>query len=303
LLNSVYYTWLCGFLFNQFMSAGCTGVVTDLRRKFEWHNPHYLVILKKILLMEYYICENVFVPLRSGPSHKAEMTSQILFGEKYTVVDKSGSWIKIEINFDKYQGWIDTDHIQDSRDEGFSCGYVLNRALACYKDDKTKMVLEAGSEVYNPDFEEKTFVVGKNVYTAVSEFNNKFIATNDSLPETAMKFLNSPYMWGGRITSGIDCSGLTQLVYKIHGFKLPRDSFQQAETGRNIDFINEAEPGDLVFFDNERGRIAHVGMIISSGLVIHSSGRVRMDSIDHQGIYKPETGRYSHRLRLIRRIV
>lgn len=253
--------------------------------------------------MELYICENVFVPLRSGPSHKSEMLSQILFGEKFTVVEKSGSWMKIETLFDRYPGWIDMNHLQHSFDEENSHGHVLNSALLCYKNDKTKMVLEAGCEIFNPDFEDKIFFVGKNVYTTGSEFSKSYISTNESITDTAMKFINSPYIWGGRIPSGIDCSGFTQLIYKVHGVAIPRDSWQQAEQGKNIDFIDETEPGDLVFFDNERGRISHVGMIKSRGLVIHASGRVRIDSIDHQGIFKPEISGYSHKLRAIRRIL
>jgi gamma-D-glutamyl-L-lysine dipeptidyl-peptidase len=253
--------------------------------------------------MDRFICENVFVPLRAGPSHKTEMLSQVLFGEKYNVVDKSGSWLKIQTEFDKYPGWVDTDHLQHSPDEKNSTGQVLNRSLACLKNDESRIVLEAGCEIHDPDFVNNSFYIGTNFYKASVDLNPQYTATNDSLAETALKFINSPYIWGGRIPSGIDCSGFTQLVYKIHGIAIPRDSWQQAEAGKAIDFIDSTQPGDLVFFDNERGKISHVGMIFSKGLVIHASGRVRIDTIDHQGIFKPEKNGYSHKLRIIRRIL
>ncbi|MCU0474066.1 MAG: C40 family peptidase [Bacteroidales bacterium] len=253
--------------------------------------------------MERFICENVFVPLRSGPSHKSEMLSQVLFGEKYEILDQVGHWMKIATQFDNYMGWIDSNHLQHSEIQSDACGHVLNRSLLCFKSDKTRINLEAGCEIFNPDFEDKTFTVGNNIYNTINEFGNQYISINDSLADTAMKFINSPYIWGGRIPSGIDCSGLTQLVFKIHGKPIPRDSWIQAETGEGVNFIEETKPGDLVFFDNEKGRISHVGMIISSGLVIHASGRVRIDRIDHQGIFRQESGKYSHHLRMIKRIM
>ncbi len=253
--------------------------------------------------MEQFICENVYVPLRLGPSHRSEMLSQILFGEKYIILDKSGSWMKIESLFDRYTGWLDMQHLQHSEDNDKYDSHVLNRSLLCYKTDKTKLVLEAGCEIYNPDFENKTFTIGNNMYNTCPDFNNRYVTTKNTLADSSMKFINSPYIWGGRIPSGIDCSGFTQLIYKIHGITIPRDSWKQSETGENISFIEETLPGDLVFFDNSRGIISHVGMIISRGLIIHASGRVRIDTIDHHGIFKPEIGRYSHHLRTIRRII
>ncbi|MFH0841278.1 MAG: C40 family peptidase [Bacteroidota bacterium] len=253
--------------------------------------------------MEYFICENVFVPLRSGPSHRSEMLSQVLFGEKYRVLEEIGHWIKVETLYDNYTGWIDINHLQHTEDADKGIGHVLNKSLLCFRNDKTKMVLEPGCEVYNPDFKNSKFTIGKNTYTTSADFSENLLKTTDSLADLGMKFINSPYIWGGRIPSGIDCSGFTQLVYKISGIPIPRDSWQQAEKGTDVSFIDEARPGDLVFFDNENARISHVGMILSHGLVIHASGRVRIDNIDHQGIYKNEIRGYSHHLRTIKRIV
>lgn len=253
--------------------------------------------------MERYICENVFIPLRIGPTHRSEMLSQILFGEKYRILDQVDHWLKVVTEFDNFSGWIDKNHIQNSTDESNLPGIVLNRSLLCYKPDKTKMILEAGCDIYNPDFEKNTFIAGNNSYYAGGDFSKTFISSTESLSDTAMRFINSPYIWGGRIPSGLDCSGFTQLIYKIHGKPIPRNSWMQAEIGEVISFLDETKPGDLVFFDDEQGKIAHVGMIISRGLVIHASGWVRIDSIDHQGIYRQEIKGYSHRLRTIRRIV
>ena len=252
--------------------------------------------------MERFICENVFVPLRAAPTHRAEMLSQVLFGEKYTIIEESGHWIKIETKFDNYRGWIDLNHLQHTEDQDSLPGYVLNRSMLCFKRDKTRFVLEAGCEIYRPDFENKIFHVGESIYTACAEFDESYISPAGSLSDTAMKFVNTPYIWGGRIPSGIDCSGLTQLVFKIHGIKLPRNASQQADIGEIINFIEETQPGDLAFFDDESGHISHVGMIISQGLIIHASGRVRIDMIDHQGIFRQESCKYSHHLRLIKRV-
>ena len=93
------------------------------------------------------------------------------------------------------------------------------------------------------------------------------------------------------------------MVYKTSGIKIPRDAYQQATIGENLSFIEEAEPGDLAFFDNEEGKIIHVGIIMADNYIIHASGKVRIDRLDHQGIYNIDTGRHTHKLRVISKII
>ena len=86
------------------------------------------------------------------------------------------------------------------------------------------------------------------------------------------------------------------------GIYLPRDAYQQAEEGDPVEFVELAECGDLAFFDNAEGRIVHVGVILPEQRILHASGRVRIDSLDQQGIFNAEEKRYTHQLRLIKRI-
>lgn len=129
------------------------------------------------------------------------------------------------------------------------------------------------------------------------------IKEKSNLIITAFMYLNAPYLWGGKTPFGIDCSGFTQMVYKLNGYKLMRDASQQATQGEALSFIEESEPGDLAFFDNEEGNIIHVGIIMSDNYIIHASGKVRIDRLDHLGIYNPETNRHTHKLRVIKKIV
>jgi gamma-D-glutamyl-L-lysine dipeptidyl-peptidase len=115
-------------------------------------------------------------------------------------------------------------------------------------------------------------------------------------------FEGSPYLWGGKTPFGIDCSGFTQMIYKMNNIFLPRDAGKQVELGRTLNFLNEAKPGDLAFFDNDEGLITHVGVLLGSNKIIHASGMVRKDIIDHQGIFNVDIKRYTHKLRVIKSI-
>jgi cell wall-associated NlpC family hydrolase len=127
--------------------------------------------------------------------------------------------------------------------------------------------------------------------------------TENNIINIATKYINAPYLWGGRTPFGIDCSGFVQMVFRFLGIKLYRDAYQQAEQGRMVEFINQTQTGDLAFFDNKHKRIIHVGIILPDRKIIHASGQVRIDTMDHYGIFNADTNSYSHKLRVIRRLI
>ena len=124
----------------------------------------------------------------------------------------------------------------------------------------------------------------------------------EEITKTSLEYLNSPYLWGGNSPYGIDCSGLTQMSYALHGIQIPRDACDQATIGETVSFLAEAEPGDLIYFDNSEAVITHVGILLPNNKIIHASGHVRIDSIDHQGIYRADMSKYTHKLRIIKKL-
>ncbi len=256
--------------------------------------------------MPHGICNLSIVPLRIEPSDKSEMISQVLFGEHFIVLETREKWSKIRIAFDNYEGWIDTNQYAQISEEYYLEIETSKNALAGelidFATDENDNFLTIAIGATLPFYNNKNLKLGNlNYHYEGRVFNEK--QAKETLIEMAARFLNAPYLWGGKTPFGIDCSGFTQMVYKLCGYKLLRDAGQQATQGEVLSFIEESEPGDLAFFDNEEGVIVHVGIIMKDNYIIHAHGKIRIDRIDHSGIFNVDTQRHTHKLRVIKKII
>lgn len=262
--------------------------------------------------MNYGISDLSIIPVRKEPAESSEMVTQLLFGEHFEIIEHVENWSKVRLAFDNYEGWVDSKMMTPIEEDLFK---NLNKELQVVANDTFNLVFQEkdysnklivpGSSFPFCNLENKSFqIADKNYFYQgkVSE-NSEDENIRDSIIESALKYFNSPYLWGGRTPYGIDCSGLTQIVYKLNGIVLPRDASQQVKIGDPLTFVEEALPGDLAFFDNEEGRITHVGIIWDRHKIIHASGKVRIDNVDHQGIFNVDEKRYTHKLRVIKRII
>ncbi len=251
--------------------------------------------------MENAICIVSISPVRVDSSDKSEMITQLLFGEQLTIIDKQKQWLKIKIDFDGYEGWVDHKQVQiiEKKDKSNQV-FVAEMVDLLLPLDNYPLALPMGSEL--PFYEDNKVFVGEKVFT----FQGKIVSNKQDkqqIVNLALKYINAPYLWGGKTPFGIDCSGLTQMAYKLCGFNMPRDAYQQAELGEALNFIEEAESGDLAFFENELGKIMHVGILLEDKKILHAHGKVRIDPIDQFGIFNTDLKKYSHKLRVIKRIV
>ncbi len=247
------------------------------------------------------------VPIRNAPSETSEMLSQLLFGETFDIEEMTEKWTRITTHWDTYSGWIDTKmfiQISDDDIEKLLRNPKTVTIPICTKiiDAQTgyPQLLPSGSILYSFDLGKKRSSFLSKSFT-VDNYDNSLI--NANIIDIAKQFLNAPYLWGGRTYFGIDCSGFTQLVFKLKGIPLPRDAKGQVMEGKTINMVHEINPCDLAFFDNEEGLITHVGILIDHQTIIHASGKVKIDKFDQQGIFDVEQKRYSHHLRMIKRII
>lgn len=249
--------------------------------------------------MHYAFCKVSISPLRKESSDASEMVSQLLFGEIVELQESQGNWTRIRTFCDNYEGWTDARHLlQLSTKE-------VNRWL-----DGIHILPELLHEVETPWGNQQLTRGAFMPQNPGREFNignYRFSFVNESQENTmdwktfALGYLNTPYLWGGKSPFGIDCSGFSQVVCRFREKNIPRDAYQQCDLGVEVLFEDQEE-GDLAFFSNDKGKITHVGLILSNQKIIHASSWVRIDELRSDGIYRSDNGEKTHHLFAIKRI-
>lgn len=254
------------------------------------------------------ICRLGIVPVRISASDQAEMVTQLLFGDHYqlTETSKDGNWAKICIEFDGYEGWIDVKQHTEISEDYFN--HLNNTEFKIATDINStilfkKRIIQIVIGSVLPISSSELFEINEQFAFNGASKNIGEKQGLDFLKQMIKNFMNAPYLWGGKTPFGIDCSGFTQQIFKLCGYKLKRDSGQQYLQGTSIESLTDSRPGDLVFFRNEKKQISHVGVLLEDQDIIHASGYVRKDKLDEKGIFNEELSRYTHILAGLRRIL
>jgi len=253
--------------------------------------------------MESSICCVPVSPIRATASHRSEMVSQLLFGESVAVLEREGDqWIKIRCLFDGYEGWCQQSHVAAVDNHVHATGLNQMTVNWSTKIDFNGQPMRLPMGCLLPGLEKGQVYWGSHNIKYKGKTWNLSKARMDKgmFRQLSFKFLNSPYLWGGKTVFGTDCSGYTQTIFRYFNIPLQRDAWQQAEGGMEVSSLLKSAFGDLAFFDNADGRITHVGILLNKKEIIHASGKVRIDKIDDEGIIDEE-GQRTHSLKLIRR--
>ncbi len=264
--------------------------------------------MKERNTMKYGVCSLSVVAIYTTPSNTSEICTQLLFGELVEVLEKKGKqWLKVRCQSDNYIGWLRINQITPITPNEFE---TFNHSFAFCLDIMHPIMandhfipITIGARL--PQFSGMQLRIADETYqfSGLAVYPSDIKPTTDFIYKLVRRYLYVPFLHGGRSPFGIDSSGLVQLVFQMMGIQLPREASQQIMFGATIDFINQAQVGDLAFFENRVGKVMHVGIILAESKVIHAYGKVRIDQLDHYGIFDEAQQKYTHKLRVIRRML
>jgi hypothetical protein len=258
------------------------------------------------------IITGAIAPVKAEPSGASEMISELLFGETIDVLETIKYWARVKNHFDQYEGWIDTRlfrNIPHSFTSAVDPLISYSRDLSLdykYEGNLSKLYLPMGaqfpSELWKQDKDQSRLrlSIGQEQWEIQPSAIQSSNELKGSFLDLCLSYLNTPYRWGGRSNWGIDCSGLVQMVFRSIGIFLPRDAYQQYLFGEPI---TDSEENAMAFFQNEEGKIIHVGIVLAERKILHASGLVKIEDLTDSGIWDNRLGKESHRLAGYRRLL
>ncbi|MFM2394520.1 MAG: hypothetical protein RLZZ546_2502 [Bacteroidota bacterium] len=268
-----------------------------------------MALKKKALPTDWLLCSLAVIPVYARPVETSTMVSQIVFGESAKIIQrKSKQWVKIETSYDKIVGWVDQRQLQflsENQYNNFSKDFAVALDLCqVLKNEEISFPVMIGSSL--PQYDGMSFKTAENkyVYNGQAANFNEVNFTPELLEKVARRFLNAPYFSGGRSIFGMDRHCIVQMIFKCAGKKLIGNLDQMYQSiVHSVDFIELSKPGDIAFFIDKHENISHIGIILSDHLVLHMQEKVRIDKIDHEGIYNIDLRKYTYKLKMIGRVL
>lgn len=246
--------------------------------------------------------------MRTAGRHSAEMATQALMGTPLRVLHKGGDWWHVQTP-DGYIAWIPSSSIvaktpAEMKEWRQARRFIVSSPFQtrAWRTPTAKGLRDVVSDLVNGCIVtvpgNKVHVTDGRIGVELPNGRTGFVDTDDLTPietwaaqnfdadrilDIAYSMEGTPYLWGGTSPKALDCSGLAKVSYYANGLILMRDASQQARTGRRIEAANwrSCRPGDLLFFGNARtGKVTHVAIYDHDGNYVHSSGRVKRNSVD-----------------------
>ena len=230
------------------------------------------------------IVKTAYANIHSEPRFNSEMVTQALFFESLEVVSDQNNWLEV-CQWDGYKGYVHKFYLSNDESYGHSQLNLTCRYTDVYIDknfETSVLTVPFGAIVKYNDIIENGYIINidsKEYY--IKQFvDNRDLSKRQKVLHYCRILMGSPYLWGGKTPFGYDCSGLIQSIYKMVEINFSRDTSDQIQDSRFSSIsINDAQPGDIVFFDFDNNGVDHVGIWYGDDMVVHCSGQVKVQSI------------------------